>query len=72
MAKAITKIGLTYNFEGQNRSSFADSLLIQADFQKIGQKFLNGISRFSYLGSVNFTKIFKFYKPLKHLTLDPV
>jgi hypothetical protein len=45
VAKAITKIGLTYNFEGQNRSSFADSLLIQADFQKIGQQFLNGISQ---------------------------
>ncbi|MBM3159868.1 MAG: LPS-assembly protein LptD [Bacteroidetes bacterium] len=43
LTKAIKRIGLTYNFEGQNRSSFADTLLSQGNFQKIGQQFLNGI-----------------------------
>lgn len=45
LAKAISKIGLSYNFEGQNKSSFADTLFNQADFQKISQQFLNGISQ---------------------------
>ncbi len=45
LTKAVSRIGLTYNFEGQNRSSFADTLLNQANFQQIGQQFLNGISQ---------------------------
>lgn len=44
-SKSINRIGITYNFEGQNKSTFADTLLSQANFQQIGQQFLNGISQ---------------------------
>lgn len=43
--KTIERIGITYNFEGQNRSSFADTLLSNGDFQRISQRFFNGISQ---------------------------
>jgi hypothetical protein len=45
LTKSISRIGLTYNFEGQNRSTFADSLLSQANFQGISQHFLNGLAQ---------------------------
>lgn len=45
IAKAIQRIGLTYNFEGQNKSTFGDSLLMDMNFTGIGQSFFNGISQ---------------------------
>jgi hypothetical protein len=43
--KTIERIGFTYNFEGQNRSNFADTLLSNGDFQRISQQFFNGFSQ---------------------------
>ncbi len=43
--KTITRIGLTYNLEAQNRSNFSDSLLNVGDFGGISDQFLNGISQ---------------------------
>jgi hypothetical protein len=43
--KTIQRIGLTYNFEGQNRAQFQDSLLANSDFAGIGQRFMNGFSQ---------------------------
>ena len=43
--KTIERIGVTYNMEGQNRSNFADTLLSNGDFQRISQRFFNGISQ---------------------------
>lgn len=42
-AKTIQRIGFTYNMEGQNKSSFGDSLLTQGKFREIGNQFMNGI-----------------------------
>jgi len=41
----IKRFGVTYSFEGQNRSTFGDSLLNNADFNRIGDQFQNGISQ---------------------------
>lgn len=41
----IKRFGVTYSFEGQNRSTFSDSLLNQGDFNRIGDQFQNGISQ---------------------------
>ena len=43
--KTIQRIGVTYNFEGQNRSQFADSLLTNGDFNAISQRLMNGVSQ---------------------------
>ncbi len=43
--KTISRIGLSYNMEAQNRSTFQDSLLQQADFSAISKEFFNGISQ---------------------------
>ncbi|MFM6935581.1 MAG: putative LPS assembly protein LptD [Flavobacteriales bacterium] len=43
--KTIERIGVTYNFEGQNRSNFADSLLAKGDMFGISQQFMNGLSQ---------------------------
>ena len=43
--KTIERIGITYNFEGQNRSNFSDQLLSVGDFSGISQQFMNGISQ---------------------------
>ena len=43
--KTIERIGITYNFEGQNRSNFSDQLLSQGDLNGISQQFMNGISQ---------------------------
>ena len=43
--KTIERIGLTYNFEGQNRSNFSDALLAKGDMYGISQQFMNGISQ---------------------------
>lgn len=42
-AELMGRFGVAYNFEGQNRSLFADSLLRDGDFQGIGNTFQNGI-----------------------------
>lgn len=43
--KSIQRIGLTYNMETQNKSTFGDSLLSDFNYSAIGQSFLNGISQ---------------------------
>ena len=43
--KTIERIGITYNFEGQNRSNFSDQLLSQGNLSGISQQFMNGISQ---------------------------
>jgi hypothetical protein len=40
--KIIERIGFSYNFDGQNRSNFSDSLLTQGDLSRIGQQFMYG------------------------------
>lgn len=42
---ALSRLGLIYSFEGQNRSTFADTLLSQGDFQRIGDQFQNGLKQ---------------------------
>lgn len=41
-AQMVKRIGIVYNFEGQNRSTFADSLLKANQLTTIGQQFFNG------------------------------
>jgi hypothetical protein len=43
--KTIARIGISYNLEAQNRSTFKDSLIQQADFGAISREFFNGISQ---------------------------
>ena len=43
--KTISRIGISYNMEAQNRSTFKDSLIQQADFGAISKEFFNGISQ---------------------------
>ncbi|MFZ9027917.1 MAG: putative LPS assembly protein LptD [Crocinitomicaceae bacterium] len=43
LAELLGRFGVAYNFEGQNRALFADTLLRDANFQGIGDNFLNGI-----------------------------
>lgn len=40
----FTRFGVTYNFEGQNRALFADSLLTNRDLAGINSQFLNGFN----------------------------
>ena len=43
--KTISRIGISYNIEAQNRSTFKDSLIKQADFGAISREFFNGIAQ---------------------------
>jgi hypothetical protein len=43
--KAVQIIGITYNFEAQNKSTFGDSLLSSGDVNAIGSLFFNGIQQ---------------------------
>src|SRR5690606_24383442 len=43
--QVISRIGVTYNFEGMNRSEFGDSLLTRGDFAGIGDRYVNGINQ---------------------------
>jgi hypothetical protein len=43
--KMLERTGFTYSMEGQNRSTFGDSLLNQGAFSQIGSKFFNGVSQ---------------------------
>jgi hypothetical protein len=45
LKKTISRIGISYNMEAQNRSTFKDSLIQQADFGAISREFLNGVSQ---------------------------
>ncbi len=61
--KFLRQIGMTYNVEGQNASTFKDSLLQQRRFDAISQQFMHGISQQSTIqttlslfgGSLKFT-----------------
>lgn len=41
----LSKLGVTYNMEGQNRSTFGDTLLDQGDFAAIRNQFFNGFNQ---------------------------
>lgn len=41
----ITRLGVTYGFEGQNRAVFADTLIRDKQYTQIGDQFQNGISQ---------------------------
>jgi hypothetical protein len=43
--KTIERIGVSYNFEGQNRSNFSDQLLAKGDMFGISQQFMNGLAQ---------------------------
>lgn len=43
--QAISRFGITYGFEGQNRALFEDTLIRDNNYSAIGSKFLNGISQ---------------------------
>lgn len=43
--KTIQRIGITYNFEGQNRAQFKDTLLATADFLGISQQMIQGFNQ---------------------------
>lgn len=45
VAKAIQRLGISYNMEGQNKSTFQDSLLNPLYLSLIGQQFMNGMSQ---------------------------
>ena len=45
IGRAIQRIGLTYNIEAQNKSTFGDSLLSPFNYEEIGQSFFNGINQ---------------------------
>ena len=43
--KMIERLGFSYNFDGQNRSNFSDSLLSQGDFSRISDQFMYGMKQ---------------------------
>ena len=43
--KMIERLGFSYNFDGQNRSNFSDSLLNQGDFARISDQFMYGMKQ---------------------------
>lgn len=45
LSQMASRLGVTYNFEGQNRSTFEDTLLRDANFTEIGNKFFNGFNQ---------------------------
>ncbi len=45
LARALKQFGVTYNLEGQNRSTFKDTLINDGRFDEIGNKFFNGIQQ---------------------------
>lgn len=44
-AELMGRFGVAYNFEGQNRALFGDSLLRDGDFNGIGDTYFNGIKQ---------------------------
>jgi hypothetical protein len=77
-------VGLSYNAELQNRSTFADSLIENRDFERITNQFMNGASHkvnvqgtFSLLKSkirftpqVNYSQLYNFQQIEKSFTAD--
>lgn len=45
ISQMVARLGVTYNMEGQNRSTFRDTLLTKGYFTEIGNQFMNGISQ---------------------------
>ncbi len=45
LAQMAKRLGVTYNLEGQNKSTFADSLLTDGDLARISEQFLNGFNQ---------------------------
>lgn len=45
LANLISQIGVTYSFEGQNRSTFADTLMQAQYLRNIGDEFTNGMKQ---------------------------
>ncbi len=45
MKDVISRIGISYNFEGINKSEFGDSLLSRGDFAGIGNQYMNGMNQ---------------------------
>lgn len=45
LKELLRSFSVTYNFEGQNRATFGDSLIPQRDFAGINSSFMNGISQ---------------------------
>ena len=45
IARAVQRIGVTYNLETQNKGTFGDSLISPLNFTGIGQTFFNGINQ---------------------------
>ena len=45
LKKMIERIGFSYNFDGQNRSNFSDSLLNQGNFSRISDEFMYGMKQ---------------------------
>lgn len=44
-SNALSRFAISYDFEGQNRSTFSDTLMKNKDFKGIQDQFLNGISQ---------------------------
>lgn len=42
---ALSRFGVSYRFEGQNRSTFGDSLLSNGDFARIARQYQNGMNQ---------------------------
>jgi hypothetical protein len=59
----FSRFGVTYNFEGQNRALFADSLLERENISGINDEFLNGFSH-----DVNMQTTASFFKNTVKLT----
>ena len=55
--KWYDKIGVSYNAEAKNTSSFNDSLVKQKDYASIGKKFINGVNQNATMTTT--LKIFK-------------
>lgn len=45
LSQIISRLGIAYNFEGQNRTLFADSLITNSNFSRISDRFQNGINQ---------------------------
>ena len=65
--KIIERIGFSYNFDGQNRSNFSDSLLTQGDLSRIGQQFMYGAKQ-----SMSIQTTGGLFKNVLKLTLVPI
>lgn len=45
IGEMVKRIGMTYNFEGRNQSTFKDTLLRDGNFTAIGDQFFNGLNQ---------------------------